>query len=59
MIENRCPEIIRGSRKYIVGGIYRHTKQNIDQLNNLLDNCFSVIQKIKSHVSFQEILILT
>jgi len=48
IIENLWLEIINGNKKYIMGGIYRHPNQNIDEFNNLLDNCLSMIYKTKT-----------
>ena len=47
-IENLWLEIVNGNKKYIIGGIYRHPKQNIDKFNKLLDNCLSMIYKTKT-----------
>jgi len=48
MIENLWLEVIRGNKKYIVGGIYRHPNQNIDEFNNLLDQSLSIIRNTKA-----------
>jgi len=33
LFENLWFEIVRGNRKYIVGGIYRHPNKKIDEFN--------------------------
>ena len=35
-------------RDSIIGGIYRHPNQNIDEFNNLLDSCLSMMYKTKT-----------
>jgi len=46
-IENMWPEIVKGSKKYIIGGIYRHPGQDLGKFGEVFEKAIEQTEKRK------------